>query len=167
MTPTELYAALQRRDVRLSVHASRLRVDAPEGELSEQEWTLLAEHKAALIAILTAPVPAASAPPTAPERSPAAASDTTPDAWADQLAAAERASALDGLPALGPGVIYTRTDPAPPRQATCTDCGVPIAPHTTHCAAHARCACRRLSGGRVRCPVCQVTWLAGAERWAL
>ena len=167
MTATELYAALQGRDVRLSVHAGRLRVDAPDGVLSEQEWTLLAAHKAALVAILTAPVPAASAPPTAPELVPATASDTTPDAWADQLAAAERASALDGLAAVGPGVIYTRTAPAPPRQVTCSACGVPVAPHTTRCAAHARCACGRRSGGRVRCAACQATWLAGAERWTL
>src|SRR5262249_27466044 len=85
MTPTELYAALQGRDVRLSVQAGRLRVDAPDGVLSEQEWTLLAEPKAALIAIL--PSGAYTSPPAAPapEWVPRSARDTAP-AWADALA---------------------------------------------------------------------------------
>ena len=55
MTGEALLEQLRDRDIRLSANGDRLVVDAPRGALTEQlRWTLQ-EHKAELLAIVTAP----------------------------------------------------------------------------------------------------------------
>jgi hypothetical protein len=46
-----------RRGVRLSATSGRLDIDAPAGVLTAEDRAALAEHKAELVAILTAPAP--------------------------------------------------------------------------------------------------------------
>jgi hypothetical protein len=53
MTASELAAALTARGVTFTVEGDRLRVEAPAGELTETDWTTLAAHKPALLALLT------------------------------------------------------------------------------------------------------------------
>lgn len=52
MTPAELLVALRGRGVRLRVVGDRLRVNAPAGQLSEDDWNTLAAYKPALLALL-------------------------------------------------------------------------------------------------------------------
>ena len=58
MTTIEVFHALQARDIQLTVDADRLAYDAPEGTVTEEVLTLLRQHKAALLALLTQLVPA-------------------------------------------------------------------------------------------------------------
>jgi hypothetical protein len=52
-TPGVLFSALTARGVRLSAGArGKLRVDAPPGALSEEDWSLLATRKAELLDFL-------------------------------------------------------------------------------------------------------------------
>ena len=53
MTTIEVFHALQARDIQLTVDADRLAYDAPEGTVTEEVLTLLRQHKAALLALLT------------------------------------------------------------------------------------------------------------------
>lgn len=55
MTGEVLLEQLRDRDIRLSANGNRLVVDAPRGSLTEQLRGTLQEHKAELLAIVTAP----------------------------------------------------------------------------------------------------------------
>ncbi|MCH7884414.1 MAG: hypothetical protein IIC01_04110 [Planctomycetes bacterium] len=55
MTGEVLLEQLRERDIRLSANGDRLVVDAPRGALTEQLRGTLREHKAELLAIVTAP----------------------------------------------------------------------------------------------------------------
>jgi hypothetical protein len=57
MTTHAFLDSLTRRGVRLSAASGRLDIDAPAGVLTAEDRVALAEHKAELVAILTAPVP--------------------------------------------------------------------------------------------------------------
>jgi hypothetical protein len=63
MTTHAFLDSLTRRGVRLSAASGRLDIDAPAGVLTAEDRAALAEHKAELVAILTAPVPEPAAPP--------------------------------------------------------------------------------------------------------
>lgn len=62
----EVLAALRVRDIRLMVDGDQVRYDAPAGAMTPEVVTLLREHKTALLALLSQPIPAA-----APEQLPA------------------------------------------------------------------------------------------------
>ena len=55
MTGEVLLEQLRDRDIRLSANGDRLVIDAPRGALTEQFRRSLQEHKAELLAIVTAP----------------------------------------------------------------------------------------------------------------
>ncbi len=55
MTGEVLLEQLRERDIRLSANGDRLVVDAPRGTLTERLRGTLREHKAELLAIVTAP----------------------------------------------------------------------------------------------------------------
>jgi TubC N-terminal docking domain len=66
MTPVELVTTLRCDDVILTACGDRLRVDAPEGVLSDELRQAIRQHKAALLAMLTPerriPLPRSPAP---------------------------------------------------------------------------------------------------------
>lgn len=57
MTATALLTDLTSRGVRLWAESDRLKVDAPRGTLTTDDKTMLAEHKAELLALLSEPEP--------------------------------------------------------------------------------------------------------------
>src|SRR5262249_46378869 len=60
MTTVEVLHTLQARDIQLIADGNQLHYDAPEGAITEAVLTLLRQHKAALLALLTPPAPAAA-----------------------------------------------------------------------------------------------------------
>jgi hypothetical protein len=60
MTVDEVLDTLQARDIQLMVEGDQLRYDAPEDAITDEVLTLLRQHKAALLALLTNPTPAAT-----------------------------------------------------------------------------------------------------------
>jgi hypothetical protein len=60
MTAGEVLYTLQARDIQLMVDGDLLRYDAPEDAITDEVLTLLRQHKAALLALLTNPTPAAA-----------------------------------------------------------------------------------------------------------
>jgi hypothetical protein len=65
MTPVEIVTTLRSHDVILTACGDRLRVDAPEGVLSEEMRQAICQHKTALLALLAQPAPAHDAAATA------------------------------------------------------------------------------------------------------
>jgi hypothetical protein len=57
MTAHRLIQSLAARGVRLAAAAGRLDIDAPADVLTAEDRAILAQHKAELVAILTAPRP--------------------------------------------------------------------------------------------------------------
>lgn len=72
MTATGLLDDLRNKGVRLSVEEDRLAVDAPKGMLTDDVRQAIRQHKQALLALLSQPMPAAAPvqstalPPPAP-----------------------------------------------------------------------------------------------------
>jgi len=114
MTPPELVAAMTARGVTFTVVGDRLRVDAPAGELTETDWTTLAAHKPALLALLTpAQEPDGALAELDPALTVADVLRVFPDA---RVVAPEEA---EPAPALAPGCPYGSTPPSGP----CPVCG--------------------------------------------